>query len=187
MQAEIASTSLHLAEEGPMDVATSSQCFLAEILGFTSLTDSLTEDLGGWGDWLGHAAKPIRPDYLCPESIRPMYLRPGTVLPYVGRERSSRVWRSPAFALARHHCRLAGRVRDLLRCVRAISTSHCPHFVRPECCCPQRPAMVQSSRRGLSARVADEMDATSSGGHAAWPASRRHRAYCSWPWWYLGA
>lgn len=76
VQIEVALTALDLAQERPMDADLMGHRLLTKPKGMASVADSLAEDLGGWGEWLCHATKPIRLDYLCPERAHPMSVYP---------------------------------------------------------------------------------------------------------------
>jgi hypothetical protein len=82
VEAQVALSSLDLAQEGPVDAGLVGQGFLAEVQGFPLGTDSFTQGGRGRREWLSHRLpNDIRPKLLCPESLRLMLLRPGMVPP----------------------------------------------------------------------------------------------------------
>jgi len=76
VEVEVALTALHLTEKGPVDADLMRHRLLRKTENVAAVADPFAEDLRGWREWAGHTAKPIRPDYLCPERSRPNCLHP---------------------------------------------------------------------------------------------------------------
>jgi hypothetical protein len=84
VQAQVASASLDLSQEGPVDAGLMGQGFLAEAEGFPAGADTFAERSGGGGERFGHGPdNDILLDYLCPERLYPMRLHPDIVRPNV--------------------------------------------------------------------------------------------------------